>query len=223
MLRPDGTPRVGSLNEAVRRARERGVRPSSVFRIHAAEFHVAPKDKPTLDAVLVVIAILALLAYMALGATPATTPDGPFPAVPPPVVRLVPDLGVAPEATTAATSLVEPLPRVSTAAARASGATPRAGRPALEVEEMVRAAARLAGVDEHLMVRVAFCESSFRPDAVGAAGERGIFQFMPRTWAANAPRYGFSADFDEAFQPDANVLVAAAMFAAGKGHLWTCT
>ena len=91
------------------------------------------------------------------------------------------------------------------------------------VTEIVRAAALRRGADAAFLLRVAFCESRLDPNAVGDHGDSlGLFQFhVPSgTWAANSARYGWAGA--SAFDPVAASDVAAAMFARGQSHLWTC-
>ncbi len=62
----------------------------------------------------------------------------------------------------------------------------------------------------------AMCESGYRMDAVGAAGEIGIFQWLPSSWDANAAALGYGPD-------DIHDLVAQARmtaFALSKGEMW---
>lgn len=48
-------------------------------------------------------------------------------------------------------------------------------------------------------------ESGGHPRRVGAAGERGLMQIMPETWAdTTADMYGSAISFDRAFEPDLN-------------------
>ena len=115
-----------------------------------------------------------------------------------------------------------PIQRSALSTVRALGAAASPIPPAA-VELMVIQAARMAGVDEEWARRIAFCESSFNPRAVGPAGERGVFQFMEATWASNAPRFGYSPEWDRAFDAEANIVVAISMLARGEVSHWaTC-
>ena len=91
------------------------------------------------------------------------------------------------------------------------------------IADIVRAAAIRRGADATFLLRVAFCESRLDPNAVGDHGSSlGLFQFhVPSgTWAANSARYGWAGA--SPFDPVAASDVAAAMFARGQSHLWTC-
>lgn len=89
-----------------------------------------------------------------------------------------------------------------------------------EIEAIIRDAAAAHGVDPEQLLRVAYCESRFNPGAYNASGASGLFQFMPRTWAANSVRAGY-ADAS-AFDPVASANVAAWMFARGQAYQWVC-
>ena len=51
-----------------------------------------------------------------------------------------------------------------------------------EVKLALVYAAHKYGLDESQVLRTSWCESSFRYDAIGEAGEIGILQYMPSTW-----------------------------------------
>lgn len=53
-----------------------------------------------------------------------------------------------------------------------------------EVVALIGDAARDYGVDEGLMLRIAWCESRFNPDAFNRASNAiGVFQWLPSSWA----------------------------------------
>ena len=83
-------------------------------------------------------------------------------------------------------------------------------------------AARRYGVDPQRMLRVAWCESKYQPGATSRGGHRGIFQFDGPTWRERAPLVNVSPDFSAAYDPRANVEVAAATMAAGQWWRWAC-
>jgi surface rod structure-forming protein G/transglycosylase-like protein with SLT domain/uncharacterized protein DUF348 len=90
-----------------------------------------------------------------------------------------------------------------------------------EIEAVIRAAAARYGADPEQLLRVAWCESKYNPNAYNvSSGASGLFQFMPRTWAANSVRVGY--DGASPFDPVAAANVAAWMFANGSASLWTC-
>lgn len=89
-----------------------------------------------------------------------------------------------------------------------------------EIEAIIRAAAARWGADPTQLLRVAWCESRYNPSAFNASGASGLFQFMPRTWAANSVRAGHSGA--NVFDPVASANVAAYMFSIGQAGQWTC-
>lgn len=61
------------------------------------------------------------------------------------------------------------------------------------------------GSMELLVDAVIMLESGGHPDLVGRAGERGLMQIMPATWAACSQEvYGKELSFDLAFDPEIN-------------------
>lgn len=85
------------------------------------------------------------------------------------------------------------------------------------VSEAIALAARVYGVSEAAMRRVAFCESRFDPNAHNASSASGLFQFLTSTWA-HTPFADFSV-----WSPYANAL-AAAFTVRGDGgwRQWVC-
>jgi soluble lytic murein transglycosylase-like protein len=113
-------------------------------------------------------------------------------------------------------------PQQQDAAAGSDEAPPDATEgAAMDVRALIVAAARRWNLDEQVLLRIAWCESRFDPDATGRGGTAGVFQFIPRTWAwvSEAAGFGGASPFD----PLANVEAAAWLFAHhGPGH-WSCT
>ena len=73
------------------------------------------------------------------------------------------------------------------------------------------------GQSGEAMERVARCESSLNPHAVGGGGAyHGLFQFVPSTFAN--PPYG---EYD-IYDPWANANAAAWMWAQGQKSAWVC-
>jgi len=68
------------------------------------------------------------------------------------------------------------------------------GERALEVRRIMEATDRLIGAPPGTAEAQAFVESSWNPSAVGAAGERGLTQFMPRTWEYMEQKLGRDMD-----------------------------
>ena len=89
------------------------------------------------------------------------------------------------------------------------------------VEAVIRTAAAVWGADPDQLLRVAWCESRYNPNAVNArSGAAGLFQFMPATWAANSVRAGYGGA--SVFDAVANANVAAYMFRNGQAAQWSC-
>jgi len=119
----------------------------------------------------------------------------------------------------------ETVVRAATAEIRRVGTRPRVGPAApaapADIERIIRDAAARWGADPVQLLRVAWCESRFNPLAYNpSANDSGLFQFIPSTWAANAPRagYGGASPFDAV----ANANTAAMMFSRGQAGQWTC-
>ena len=89
-----------------------------------------------------------------------------------------------------------------------------------EIESIIRTAAARWGADPTQLLRVAWCESRYNPSAYNASGASGLFQFMPRTWAANSVRAGYSGA--SVWDPVASANTAAYMFSIGQAGQWTC-
>lgn len=87
-----------------------------------------------------------------------------------------------------------------------------------EIVEIVRDRAAAHGVSGAYMVAVARCESRLDPDAVGAAGELGIFQLHPRGELLNFYGRGYTDPRDPWQAAD----FAAARFSEGAARYWSC-
>lgn len=105
---------------------------------------------------------------------------------------------------------------------RRVGARPRPAPPApAEIERIIRDAAARWGADPEQLLRVAWCESRFDPLAYNpSAGDSGLFQFIPGTWAANSVRAGYAGA--SPFDAVANANTAAMMFSRSQAWQWTC-
>jgi resuscitation-promoting factor RpfB len=104
---------------------------------------------------------------------------------------------------------------------RLLGTRPAAPAPEpADIEAIIRAAAARWGADPAQLLRVAWCESRYNPSAYNASGASGLFQFMPRTWAANSVRAGYGGA--SVFDPVASANVAAYMFSIGQAGQWVC-
>ncbi len=82
------------------------------------------------------------------------------------------------------------------------------------ISNAIYAAAAKYGVSGSWLMSVAACESGFNPQAVGRAGEIGLFQFMSSTYYA----YSSGDIWNVWNQADA----AARMFSMGLAGHWTC-
>ena len=90
----------------------------------------------------------------------------------------------------------------------------------LDVQAILRAAARSQQVDEQRFLRIAWCESRWNPAARGPDGAAGLFQFAPITWAwvsAGAGHPGASP-----YDPVANAEAAAWLIATQGTRAWGC-
>lgn len=105
---------------------------------------------------------------------------------------------------------------------RRVGTRPRPAPPApADIERIIRDAAARWGADPEQLLRVAWCESRFDPLAYNpSAGDSGLFQFIPSTWAANSVRAGYAGV--SPFDAVANANTAAMMFSRSQAWQWTC-
>lgn len=92
--------------------------------------------------------------------------------------------------------------------------------PPQDVPALIVEAARRWGLDEGTLLRVAWCESRWNPQAVSAAGHLGIFQFAPHTWAWASDVLGFP--HVSPFDPAANIEAAAWLYATQGPQHWGC-
>ena len=90
-----------------------------------------------------------------------------------------------------------------------------------DIRAIIIAAAARWGANADQLLRVAYCESGYNPNAYnGILGASGLFQIIPSTWAANSVRAGYGGA--SVFDPVANANVAAYMFANGQAGQWVC-
>lgn len=90
-----------------------------------------------------------------------------------------------------------------------------------DIIAVIRNSAATWGADPDQLLRVAYCESRYNAGAYNASsGASGLFQFMPRTWAANSVRAGYGGA--SVFDPVANANTAAYMFANSQAGQWSC-
>jgi hypothetical protein len=101
----------------------------------------------------------------------------------------------------------------------------RAAAPAVEaaaqppsVQDIIRDAFQPLG-EQYVdwAERIAFCESTYNPNAVNAAsGAQGLFQFLPTTWQGTP--YASASPFD----PRANAQAAAWLLQTYGPSQWEC-
>ena len=116
-----------------------------------------------------------------------------------------------------AVELVAPVPEVQHVGTAALAPVPA---PA-DIQAIIVAAAQRWGADQTQLLRVAYCESHYNPNAYNASsGASGLFQFLASTWAANSVRAGYAGA--SVFDPVANANTAAYMFANGQAGQWSC-
>lgn len=93
--------------------------------------------------------------------------------------------------------------------------------PPAEIERIISEAAERWGADPVQLMRVAWCESRYNPNAYNpTAQDTGLFQFIPETWRRESRRAGYGGA--SAYDPVASANTAAMLFAEGKSRLWTC-
>ena len=86
-----------------------------------------------------------------------------------------------------------------------------------EIRQIIYEAADFYGQDRADMLQVARCESDLVPTAVNSVGgSYGLFQFKPFTWDGTP-----YAEYD-IFDPRANAMAAAWMWANDMKHHWVC-
>jgi hypothetical protein len=90
-----------------------------------------------------------------------------------------------------------------------------------DMVQIIRDAAARWGADETQLLRVAYCESRYNPNAYNPpSGASGLFQFLATTWAPNSVRAGYAGA--SVFDPVANANTAAYMFSVGQARQWLC-
>lgn len=89
---------------------------------------------------------------------------------------------------------------------------------AIDTPAVIAQAAARHGVDPDVMLRIAWCESRFDPDAVSPWGDRGLFQFAPGTWPWVSRAAGY-----QGYSPhdaEANANTAAYLLSLGQWAHW---
>jgi soluble lytic murein transglycosylase-like protein len=94
------------------------------------------------------------------------------------------------------------------------------GADPVDISTSIVEAAHRWGVDERILLRIAWCESRWNPQAVGAGRYFGVFQFAPHTWKWVSEELGFPEA--SPLDPLANVEAAAWLYANHGPHHWGC-
>ena len=89
-----------------------------------------------------------------------------------------------------------------------------------DVPSMIVEAARRWGLDENVLLRIAWCESRYDPQARGPAGLSGVFQFAPITWSWVAEKAGHAGA--SPFDALANIEAAAWLYKTEGPKHWGC-
>jgi hypothetical protein len=89
-----------------------------------------------------------------------------------------------------------------------------------DFEGQIRANCAIHGCNSTQVIRVMYCESGGRSNARNASGASGLFQFMPRTFYANAKRVGLQGA--NIWNPTHQIQIATWMFANGQAWQWVC-
>ena len=111
--------------------------------------------------------------------------------------------------------------RVDHLVVEVAGALVTAEEPAApDVPSMIVAAARRWGLDETVLLRIAWCESRYDPQARGPAGLSGVFQFAPITWSWVAEKAGHAGA--SPFDALANIEAAAWLYKTEGPNPWGC-
>lgn len=88
------------------------------------------------------------------------------------------------------------------------------------VRDLIIDAAHRWGLNEGVMLRVAWCESRWLPNASNPSGAAGVFQFMPRTWVMASAAVGMAGA--SPFDARANVEAASWLYRTQGPRHWTC-
>jgi soluble lytic murein transglycosylase-like protein len=91
-----------------------------------------------------------------------------------------------------------------------------------DYETLIRERCNELGCNAEQIIRVMYCESGGRANAVnrGGSGASGLFQFMPGTFNGYARRLGMTGA--NIWNPRDQIIIATYMFANGGAHHWSC-
>lgn len=91
---------------------------------------------------------------------------------------------------------------------------------AMSVPELIDYIAPQYGTDPEDIKKVAWCESSYRPHAVGDGGKaRNVMQFHEPTFNEFSKKLGEELNYNSAYD---QIKLASYMFSQGKQFHWTC-
>ena len=93
-------------------------------------------------------------------------------------------------------------------------------RELVDIPSLIVETARRWELDENVMLRVAWCESRWNPDAVGYGGNAGLFQFAPVTWGWVSEKAGYPGTTPH--HVIANVEAAAWLYKNEGDRHWGC-
>jgi len=109
--------------------------------------------------------------------------------------------------------------QTKTKLAKSKNSNPQPVRITGDFESIIRSACNTYGCNPEQLIRVMYCESGGRSNAVNGVYS-GLFQFHPNTFRANADRIGLAnADI---WNPHHQIQIAAWMFANGQAWQWEC-
>jgi len=131
------------------------------------------------------------------------------------------DAAMAPQPSVLTTRGLRDDPPASTVLGSARAA-PVARYSRAHIEALSRSAAIRHGLDPDRFAALIFCESSFRSDALGAAGERGPAQFKQSTFDSFTRLSGLPYVPSDIDDPERNIELAAWAIASGYASHWTC-
>jgi len=89
-----------------------------------------------------------------------------------------------------------------------------------DFESAIRNRCAAVGCNPEQVIRIMYCESGGRSNAYNSSGASGLFQFMPRTFQANASRIGITNP--DIWNPWQQIDTATYMFANGQAWQWSC-
>lgn len=98
-------------------------------------------------------------------------------------------------------------------------ALPQAYISQKEIEPLIDKYSRLYNVNNELMKKMAFCESSYNRFA-DSGRYKGLYQFHPSTWTATRKRMGLNQDISRVFDAEEAIKTAAFKMAQDGVGAW---